>query len=175
MHKGPKLLFVAADSSPDRLLFGSTAFTPFHWGGKTTNVPVFLSLPRLSGCIGSVRHDRVLRVSHASQHLLQQAHWHTRMAGRGSHDEKGERLSRHVWDNTKTNRRDGKMSRCWSANSVAAGQHVVVSLITFRSLDRSACRRFVSKLAACPGYKLQGAALLGLLLSLLWVENICSC
>lgn len=43
-----------------------------------------------SGSISSLWHDRVLRVGHTPQHLLQQAHWHTGMAGRSSHDEKGE-------------------------------------------------------------------------------------
>lgn len=51
------------------------------------------SLWLLSGCISSVWHDRVLWVRHTSQHLLQQAHWYAGMAGRSSHDEKGERSS----------------------------------------------------------------------------------
>lgn len=49
-----------------------------------------------SGCLSSLWHDRVLWVGHTSQHLLQQAHWHTRVAGRSSHDAKGERSSSHT-------------------------------------------------------------------------------
>lgn len=51
-------------------------------------VPAFT----LVGRVCSLWHDWVLRVGHTPQHLLQQAHRHSRMAGGGSHDEKGERL-----------------------------------------------------------------------------------
>lgn len=54
----------------------------------TVCVPAFT----LVGRVCSLWHDWVLRVGHTPQHLLQQAHRHSRMAGGGSHDEKGERL-----------------------------------------------------------------------------------